>query len=53
MEFISKQNLIKAAIVGGGVMLALRMTGGKSKMIQGAAAVLTAAVAMPLAAKVG
>lgn len=52
MELLTKENLTKAAIVGVSVMVALRFAGGKSKLIQGAAAVGAAAVGNALAAKV-
>lgn len=52
MDFISKNNLVKAAIVGAGAMLAMKMLAGKSKVVQGVATIAVVAVALPLADKV-
>jgi len=49
----TKENLIKAGIATGAAMVAMNLTAGRSKLIQGAAAVLAVAFALPLAAKVG
>lgn len=51
-SIITKDNLVKAAILGGAAMLALRFTGGKSKLVQGAATIGAIAVAMPFAGRV-
>lgn len=53
MDFLNKQNLIKAGIVTAAAMLTLKMLGGKSKLIQGGATLVAVAVALPLADKVG
>lgn len=50
-DTFTKSNLMKAGVVTLGVMLALNLTAGKSKLVQGGAAVLAAAFALPLAAK--
>jgi len=49
----NKSNLIKAGIATGAAMIAMNLTQGRSKLIQGAAAVVAVAFALPLAAKVG
>lgn len=48
----TKENLMKAGIATLAAMLAMNLTAGRSKLIQGAAAVVAVAVALPLAAKV-
>lgn len=52
MDF-SKENLIKAAIVGGVAIAAMKFTASKGKMLQGVATISAVALAMPFAAKIG
>ncbi len=50
---LNKSNLLKAGIGAVAALLAMNLTAGKSKLIQGAAVVGALALAAPLAAKVG
>lgn len=52
-DTFTKSNLMKAGVVTLGVMLALNLTAGRSKLIQGGAAVVAAAFALPFASKIG
>jgi hypothetical protein len=52
-NFLNKSNLIKAGGVTIAVLLATNLTAKQSKLIQGVAAVVAVAIALPLLAKVG
>lgn len=51
-DTFNKSNLTKAAIATLAAMLAMQLTAGRSKIVQGGAAVLAVAFALPLSAKI-
>ncbi len=50
-DMFTAANLKKAGLVGGALYLTMTLTASQSKIIQGAAIVLAAAVTLPFAAK--
>lgn len=51
-DTFTKANLMKAGIATIAAMLAMNLTAGRSKLVQGGAAVLAVAFALPLSAKI-
>lgn len=52
-DTFTKSNLMKAGIATLAAMLAMNFTAGRSKLVQGGAAVLAVAFALPFASKIG